>query len=149
MQKLLFVLLVLLGVTAKAQVKVPAKAITYVKEKYPSGEVDWSKEASNYKAEVATRDDNVTLSFNSAGNWLETRSLLEEDDLPLGVVNTLEDDYPDHYVESVEYVVTPKEKFYKLVITDGDTYDQLRIASNGIILDTKVLDEEKEDEEWE
>lgn len=98
MKKLIivFVAVIITGVSAHGQVKVSDAAKKAFAEKFPNAtDVKWGKEnAKEYEAEFKLNGQPVSANFKLDGSWVETESSIPVPDLPAAVSNAIKTKYP-------------------------------------------------------
>lgn len=114
---------------------------------YDSEDKLWEVEYEIGKAEF-------TSAFDKNGKWVETEKEIKFSELPEAVKATLKADYSDYEVEEVEFVETPKGKFYEVEVElekdDEEVEFELLFSTDGKVVkkeQEKDVDDDDEDED--
>jgi len=78
-------------------------------------DVEWEYDSEDklWEVEYEIGKAEFTSAFDENGKWVETEKEIKFSELPEAVKATLKADYSDYEVEEVEFVETPKGKFYE------------------------------------
>ena len=127
---------------------IPQSAVDFIKSEFPKAEdLEWEKEGNGYEAEFKISGVEYSVEFDQEGNWLATEKEINADDVPESVMNVVEDKYPDHKVEEVEYIITAeKNNLYEFELESGDKELEVLIKDDGTIISQE---EEKDNDENE
>jgi len=112
-----------------------------VEWEYDSEDKLWEVEYEMGKAEF-------TSAFDENGIWVETGKEIKFSELPETVKATLKADYSDYEVEEMEFVETPKGKFYEVEVElekdDEEVEFELLFSTDGKAV---KKEQEKDDED--
>ena len=131
----------------------PAKVKESCKKKFPAAkEIDWNKEGENYVGEFYENDMTVIGTFDATGRWIETKTSIEESEIPAVVSKSALAKHKGTYlanhskIENSENVVT-----YEIILSSDDAAYTLLISDKGEILSSEkqVFIEEEESSEGE
>mgnify|MGYP003637618629 CR=1 FL=1 len=129
----------------------PAKVKESCKKKFPAAkEIDWNKDGANYVGEFYENDMTVTGTFDATGKWLETKTSIEETEIPAVVSKAALAKHKGTYlsnqskIENSDNVVT-----YEIVLSSDDAAYTLLVSDKGEVLKSEkqvFLDEEESNE---
>jgi hypothetical protein len=144
-------LLVAMSFNACEQEKVPAEVKSAFSQKYPDAKnADWDmEEDGKWEAEFKMNGEEMSASFDQNGQWLETETAMDRDNLPELVDSTLTGNFESYKVEEVEYLESPEGKGYEIQLKGDGKELEVLIGEDGEILKQKTLEENEEDEEAE
>jgi len=150
---LLILSIVLSGVFAYSQIKVPEKVAAAFKAKFPAASaVAWGKEsATEFEAEFKMNGKEMSANFDAAGKWLETETRLSKSDLPAPVLATLKSKYGGSEVKNIESLEEAgKAVVYEVQLEQDENALEVTLDAGGkIVKQATVNDEEEEGEESE
>ncbi len=143
---ILSAMLMAISFTAFSQTNVPAAVKTAFGKKFPTAKkADWSIEGkAQWEAEFELNEKDMSANFDVQGNWKETETDLEKDEVPSTVMNVLNAQYPGYKVKDAAFTETPKFSAYEIVIKRGESKKEITIDKTGKILNTENGDEEKD-----
>jgi hypothetical protein len=129
----------------------PAKVKESCKKKFPTAkEIDWNKDGVNYIGEFYENDMTVIGTFDATGKWLETKTSIEESEIPAVVSKSALAKHKGTYlsnqskIEDSNNVVT-----YEIVLSSDDAVFTLLVSDKGDVLKSEkqvFLDEEESSE---
>jgi uncharacterized membrane protein YkoI len=141
---LLMIGLVVAGYSINAQdvvdsKSVPDKVSSALTQKYPdlrSGDIEWEKKGSHYKAEFTKDGQDYEVKFDNTGNWVSTEIELTEKDLPEKVRNGLnKSEYKSWKVKDVEKKEKPQGKtLYRIEVEKGEQEYDVYFDPEGTIV---------------
>jgi len=143
---ILLAMLMAISFAACSQSRVPAAVKTAFGKKFPTAKkVDWGKEGkTQWEAEFELNEKDISANFDLQGNWKETETDLEEDEVPSVVMNVLKAKFPGYKVKDAAFTETPKYSAYEIVIKKGESKKEITIDKTGKILNTENGGEEKD-----
>lgn len=141
----LLLLMVIFLAPVRAQ-SVPENVKTASAKKFPGMiEVEWEVANGIYLADFSHEEQYKTAKFDQNGNWLETRTYIEEDDLPASIITTVGNKYEDAYFESIMKVENnKKENFYDLIINSNDDVIFVTANQSGQVIKSEIQQAEDE-----
>ena len=123
----------------------PEKIKTAFDQKYPDAEeVEWEMEHGKWEAEFEVDEKEMEALFDENGNWIETETEMEDEDLPDAVKQTLKNQFKDYEVEEAEYLESPEYSGYEIEL-EGNKDIEVVIGKNGQVL--KQGEEEEDDDD--
>ena len=149
---LLIMSIVLFGVVAYAQIKVPEKVATAFKAKFPAaGAVEWGKESdTEFEAEFKMNGKEMSANFDAAGKWLETEARLSRNDLPAPVLATLKSKFGGSEVKNIESLEKAGEAVvYEVQLEQDENELEVVLDAGGKIVKQESISEEEEGEDLE
>lgn len=143
---ILAAMLLAFSFSACSQTKVPEAVKTAFNKKFPTvKKVDWGKEGkTEWEAEFELNEKDMSANFDPQGNWKETETDLEKDDVPSVVMNVLNAKFPGYKVKDAAFTETPKFSAYEIVIKKGESKKEVIMDKTGKILKTENGGEEKD-----
>lgn len=143
---ILAALLLAFSFSACSQSKVPQAVKTTFNKKFPAAkEVEWGTEGkTQWEAEFELKEKEMSANFDLQGNWKETETDLEEDEVPAVVMNVLKVKFPGYKVKDAAFTETPKFSAYEIVIKKGESKKEITIDKTGKILKTENGGEEND-----
>ncbi len=125
--------------SACSQSKVPAAVKTAFNKKFPAAkEVEWGMEGKTlWEAEFELNEKDMSANFDAQGNWKETETELEKDNIPSVVMNVLKAKFPGFKVKDAAFTETPRFSAYEIVIKNGESKKEITIDKTGKILNTE------------
>lgn len=143
---ILAAMLLAFSFSACSQTKVPEAVKTAFNKKFPTvKKVDWGKEGkTEWEAEFELNEKDMSANFDPQGNWKETETDLEEDDVPSMVMNVLNAKFPGYKVKDAAFTETPKFSAYEIVIKKGESKKEVIMDKTGKILKTENGGEEND-----
>ncbi len=132
--------------TACSQDNVPAAVKTAFSKKFPNvKKVKWDKEGNTeWEAEFETGEKDMSANFDLQGNWKETETDLENDEVPAVVLNTIKAKFPGYKVKEAAFTETPSYSAYEIDIKKGDKKMEVTIDKSGKVLSKESASEEKD-----
>lgn len=112
---------------------VPQAALTKVQETYPDAHVTWEREGAKYKADIQNGVADIDMWFSSKGVWERTETDFTEE-LPAAVMNYISTKYPGYHIDDVDWIETPKQKYFKIELERGERDIRLRIKEDGTLV---------------
>ena len=104
----LFILAFVLMQFGATATDVPSKVQESFKSKYPTAtDVEWYDEDGTYEAYFYVNEQSKTAKFNSAGSWTETKTFMDESQIPAIITKTLKAAYADASVSGATLVELP------------------------------------------
>lgn len=134
------------SLNACEQGNAPEKVKSAFNQKYPGAkEVDWDMEKENeWEAEFEMNEKEMSATFDENGQWLETETEMEENDLPATVKETLKTQFKAYEVEEAEYLESPEYTGYEIELEGKKGDIEVLVGKDGKIL--KQEDEGKNEE---
>ena len=115
----------------------PQVIIGSFEQKYPKTMASWENERGMLKAEFRKNGKEVDAWFDNNGTWVRSVTDLTVRDLPDAVVSIVRATYPDYYIDDVDLIETPSERYYLVEIEKRGFMDmeiKLKISEEGKIL---------------
>ncbi len=123
----------------------PSRAVlTNFHDMYPtiaSVSWEWDKEDQEWEASFKDRGQEIAVSYDQEGNWLETEKEIAQSDIPFFVRDLIEKRYPGFLLSEIEWIETPQAEGYEVQLSKNDSSVELLIDKSG-----NILKEEKETE---
>ena len=149
---LLIISIVLFGVFAYSQIKVPEKVVAAFRAKFPAaGALEWGKESdTEFEAEFKMNGKEMSANFNAAGKWLETEAKLSKNDLPAPVLATLKTKFGSSEVKNIESLEKVGEAVvYEVQLEQDENGLEVILDAGGRIVKQESIGEEEEGEDFE
>ncbi len=139
-------MLMVISFAAFSQTNIPAAVKAAFGKKFPTVKrTEWSKEGkTEWEAEFERNEKELSANFDLQGNWKETETDVEEDDVPSVVMNVLSARFPGYKVKDAAFTETPKYSAYEIVIKKGESKKEITIDKTGKILNTENGGEEND-----
>ncbi len=112
---------------------VPQQALDMVESAYPGAYASWEKENGMYKAELTQYGADVEIWFTSKGVWSRTETE-HFGDLSDAIYQYISVNYSGYVIDSVDYVETPSQTYYKIELERGNKDVYLRITEDGTVV---------------
>lgn len=150
---ILILSIVLFGIFAYSQIKVPEKVAAAFKARFPAAvTVEWGKESdTEFEAEFKMNGKEMSANFDATGKWLETETRLSKNDLPAPVLAALKSTFGGSEVKNIESLEEAgKAIVYEVQLEQGEKKLEVILDAGGkIVKQAAVNDEEEEGEESE
>jgi len=132
--------------TAFSQTNVPAAVKTAFGKKFPTvKKANWGKEGkTEWEAEFEINEKDMSANFDLQGNWKETETDLEKDEVPAAVMSVLKAKFTGYKVKDAAFTKTPKYSAYEIVIKKGVNKKEVTIDKTGKILNIEKGGEESD-----
>jgi hypothetical protein len=120
---------------------VPSKVQESFKSKYPTAtDVEWYDEDGTYEAYFYVNEQSKTAKFNAAGSWTETKTFMDESQIPASVTKVMKASYADATISGATLVELPNAlNQYEVSIESDNTTIMLTYNEKGELL--KKLEE--------
>lgn len=143
---ILSALFIAFSFTACSQGNVPAAVKTAFSKKFPNvKKVKWDKEGkTEWEAEFEIGEKDMSANFDLQGNWKETETDLENDEVPAVVLSTIKTQFPGYKVKEAAFTETPAYSAYEIDIKNGDKKMEVTIDKSGKVLSKESASEEKD-----
>jgi hypothetical protein len=137
MKGLAILALVFVQTVAMAQ-DVPAKVKEACKKKFPAAtNVEWVENNGNYEGEFYKNEVGIIGIFDEAGNWLSTRTNIDEKAIPAVVSKAYAVNHKDAYLSNQFKIESNDNTInYEIVMSDDVASYIFLIDSTGKILKT-------------
>ncbi len=137
MKKIIFIAWVLLCsyANSEASSKTPTEVIASFNKKFPNAtKVTWDKEnAHEYEAEFYLKNVKYSANYSDTGEWLETESPFNFNQLPEKVLATYNKTHKNSKVKDVSKIETSKGKvMFEIEIANGLKTVELFYTEDGI-----------------
>lgn len=128
---------------------VPQPVKTAFTKQFPKAEhAQWEMETkTEYEVNFKQGAEEMSATYGTTGQWLETEKDIKADALPDAVRRTLADKYAGSKVKDLSHVESPKGSFYEADIEKGETSMEVVIAPDGTVVKEKVEKEGKDNDE--
>lgn len=126
----------------QSTVSAPEKVLTALTQKFPNAKhIKWEKENdSEWEAEFEMNTKKYSANFNLEGEWMETESEIQPDELPGAVLIRFNEQFTTYTVKEVELGESPAGTFYEIeLIVNGEELE-VEIDTDGNL---KVKKEEE------
>lgn len=116
--------------------ELPSNVDHAFKAKYPKAKSVYGYPEENiYKIDFEISNKNYTAIYAEDGTWIETSSLIPDDEVPAKVVSAINKAYQDIEISFSELVEHPKEgKFFRINCYTDDADYVINVTSEGTIL---------------
>ena len=114
---------------------IPAKEVPSVvrnsfRTEFPDAiEIEWENEKENYEVEFEINNVDYAVCFDKAGSLLMQKQDIAADYLPIAVIKTLRQDFPNYEIDDVEMVKKEDATYYQLEL-EGKLLDKNEIFSS-------------------
>lgn len=110
---------------------------------------DWSMENEVYKAKFDKEGKEMHAEFSPEGEWLETATIVKEEDLPASASEFITQNYAEFEIEKSKKIETAEETTYMVKVKNDTEEASLYFDENGNNIDDGMGEEniEKEVEE--
>lgn len=123
MKKMIFVLVLLVMIACGANAQVPEKVSKTFASMYKgASNVSWSDENGEYTASFKQNGKSKEAIFEEDGSWTQTTTFLSENDLLVCIKDHLDYEYPDAEFLEAEFIETPDNKRYYVLIENVEIY---------------------------
>ena len=132
-----FLLISLMGFTQKiAPEKVPADVKQAFAKKFPSvTDVNYKKEKKDYQVSFKEKGVGMSAIFNSSGEWLETKTIIIESDLPKKVLTSAATNFVGFTITEATIVESPdKVVDYEMYLKKNKEGYEVKFSPKGVIL---------------
>jgi len=149
MRKSVFVIAVLAFSLAACSPTPPKPIADNFNSKFSGAtKVKWDQEEENeWEAEFYLDGNEMSASFDNAGNWLETEKEIKANELPSTVAEVVNSKYSDYKVEEMAELIKSDFLGYEISLKKGDTEIEIQVLSNGTINNIKRIVDDEEDED--
>lgn len=120
---------------------IPQQVLTSFNGRFTeASKVKWSQENdSTYEASFEFKGKKHSALFGKSGQWLETETSIITAELPLTVVQTLNNGFYSYRIKSCEKMETPAQgMFYEVVVKNAMETLEVQLNADGIILGKKA-----------
>ena len=148
-------ILSLLAVSATAcgqkvsEADVPQPVKTAFVKQFPKAEkARWEMETkTEYEVNFKQGTEDMSATYGTAGQWMETEKDIKASALPEAVRNTLDAKYTGYKVKDLSHVENPKGKFYEADIEKGEKSMEVVFNADGTVFKEQVEEKGKEKDE--
>lgn len=151
MKKLLVSAMILLVASVFGQdAKVPDQVKAKFKALYPKAEeVKWDVEDSDFEVNFEVDDVEISVVLNAAGEVLEVETVLEKDEIPSVVKESVAKNFSDWKIEEAAKIVSKGKTTYEVELKKGEQKMDAMFKQDGTLLKKieKAEDDEKSDAE--
>ncbi len=126
---------------------IPPQMMSSFNSKYAgASKVKWSSENDSvYEARFVFSGRKHSALFSKEGQWLETETPIITAELPLTVVQTLNNGFFNYRIKSCEQIETPSQgMFYEAIVKNAMGSLEVRLNADGIILGKKAVSKEED-----
>jgi hypothetical protein len=148
----LIVVFSMISASASSQKTPPEKVKKEFTKKYASAQsVKWDSEEKNeWEAEFKMDGKKMSASYDNSAKWIESETEINEKELPVSVINTLNKDFQNYKKGHIEIFESPEINGFELGLKKGETSIEVIIDNSGkIIKKTDEKDENEKDEKAE
>jgi len=132
-----FLLISLMGFTQKiAPEKVPVSVKASFAKKFPVvTDVNYKMEKKDYKVFFKEKGVGMSAIFNSSGEWLETKTIIIESDLPKKVLTSAATNFVGFTITEATRVESPdKVVNYEMYLKKNKEGYEVKFSPKGVIL---------------
>jgi uncharacterized membrane protein YkoI len=139
------IILVLFFIISINKKNVPVRLKHAFKNKFPSAKnIDWMKSKKFYEVIFFQDRAEKKARFDSAGNWIETKSLIFPENVPEKIRKRALDKFPDCQFNDVSKIENNRgEVYYKLIVTTDQVNYLVKINESLNIIQTRNLTADK------
>lgn len=150
----LFILAFVLMQFGAMAADVPSIVTKNFQAKYPTAtDVEWyDEEDGSFAAYFYINEQSKTAKFNKAGNWTETKTFMDMNDMPKPVINAMNSKYKGADISSVTMIEVPSDlNQYEVSAEMNNTTYLLTYDEKGTLLKTleEVNNTDADDAEME
>ncbi len=118
-------------------------------QKFPDAQnVSWNKENNNeWEAEFKMSGMEYSANYNEKGEWLETESEIENNELPSRVSQKMAKDYPNASIKEVFKVERKEGVLYEYEFKLNGKTQEVVFDASGNVIESKKAEEEDEYEQ--
>lgn len=121
---------------------IPRQVLTSFNGRFTDvSKVRWSSESdSTYEASFVFKEKKRRALFGKSGQWIETETSIITAELPLTVVQTLNNGFYHYRIKSCEQMETPSQGvYYEVVVKNAMETLQVQLNAEGIILGKEAV----------
>lgn len=149
---LMILSLMALSATASAQkmseadVPQPVKA-AFMKQ-FPKAEhAKWEKETvTEYEVNFKQGAEEMSATYGTSGQWMETEKDLKMADLPAAVRKTIAEKYADQKTGDISHVDSPKGEMYEVDMKKGEKSMEVVFSKDGKVMKEKMEEKGKDED---
>ena len=140
-----------LSATASAQkvseADVPKPVKSAFMKQFPKAEhAKWEMETkTEYEVNFKIGSDEMSATYGTAGQWMETEKELKMADLPAAVRKTIAEKYADQKTGDISHVDSPKGETYEVDMKKGEKSMEVVFSKDGKMLKENVEEKGKEE----
>ena len=111
----------------------PTAVLNNFSKRYPDAQrVKWEYKNGNHKAEFYIGYEEKSSYFKADGTWVKTKTEIHPADVPEAVVKYVRANYPNWYIEDVEYIEDAERgNYYDIEIEKGRSEKHIRVKPEG------------------
>jgi hypothetical protein len=94
----------------------------------------WFQLNDDYEAQFLIHERSTSVEFSKTGRWINTETVLQEEDFPVQVLDYVRLHYPDYELDTVIEEDSPVGKFYDVTIIYEDLDQELVFDQRGYFL---------------
>lgn len=129
----------------EADVPQPVKA-AFMKQFPKADHAHWGMESkTEYEVEFKQGAEEMSATYGTAGQWMETEKDLKMAELPAAVRKTIAEKYADQKTGDISHVDSPKGEMYEVDMENGEKSMEVVFSTDGKVL--KEMVEEKGNDE--
>lgn len=119
---------------------VPEDVKAVIAENFSNPEnIDWDKKSSMYEAEFTAENTDYNVWIENVGTWQATRTVTkygkQTGKVPQVVLDYVATNYPGWIIEDIDYVRTPREKYYEIELEkNGEPDVTLFMKTDGTLI---------------
>ena len=130
---------------SEADVPQPVKA-AFMKQFPKADHAHWGMESkTEYEVEFKQGSEEMSATYGSAGQWMETEKDIQLAALPEVVRKTIAASYSDQKLGDISQVESPKGSFYEVDMEKGEKSMEVVFSTDGKVV--KEMVEEKDNDE--
>lgn len=121
---------------------IPALVMKGFETRYPGVRPGfWLKEENHYQAQFELKGKRMSAEFNKAGRWINSETLIPEDDLPNRTYNHIKNRYKGYNIGAIILEESPAGRFYEVDIFTEEDDQTLIFDFKGNFVRKEEIDE--------
>lgn len=106
--------------------------------------LDWTKSKQMYEVTFFDDDKEKKSRYDIDFNWIETKSILNTENLHTDIINTVNKKYPEYELNDISFIENNKgQRYYKIIVCKDDINFMLKINEAYDIFQTRNLTYDK------
>lgn len=121
---------------------IPALVMKGFEAKYPGVRPGfWLKEENHFQAQFELKGKRMSAEFNKAGRWINSETVMTEDDLPNRTYNHIRNRYKGYDIGAIILEESPAGNFFEVDIYKEEDEQTLIFDSRGSFVRKDYIDE--------
>ena len=140
-------LIILITINVYSQTRPSSKVKKSFNEKYENADIiKWESEKEKnrvtiWKAMFKANDVLSVAWFDPKGNWIQTKTKINEDELPEAVLKSIEENYYMYKIVITARFENPEDKGYEVFLTNDMDGFNVQFSKDGEILSRTIRSE--------